>query len=85
MNGFELLAGGEPFGGHSYLGLVYVLLPRDLEPLAKMLHAVLNTTPGALVSASAPTSHLCGVSILTRDTTVLYQLLNSAERQRKNI
>ncbi|MBV9455204.1 MAG: urease accessory protein UreG [Rubrobacter sp.] len=77
VDGFELIAGGEPFGGYSYLGVVYVLAPRDLEPLAEKLHAVLNGSPHALASASAPTSHLCGARILTRDATVLYQLLNS--------
>ena len=38
VDGFDLYAGGEPFGGYSYVGAAYVLAPRDLESLAEKLH-----------------------------------------------
>ena len=38
VDGFELCAGGEPFGGYSYRGAAYVLAPRNLEPLAEKLY-----------------------------------------------
>lgn len=77
-DGFELLAGGEPFGGFSYLAGLYVLAARDLAPLADELHAALvSLFPRALASASAPSFGLCAVRVLARDATVLYRALNS--------
>ena len=38
VDGFDLYAGGEPFGGYLHVGAAYVLAPRDLEPLAEKLH-----------------------------------------------
>ena len=76
-DGFELIAGGEPFGGYSYLGAAYFLAPRGLAPLAEKLHETLSRAPRALASASAPVPHLCTVRILARDATILYQALNT--------
>lgn len=76
VDGFCLRAGGEPFGGYSYLGAAYVLAPRTLEPLADDLHAALSGLPGLLASASAPTPRLCVARILARDATTLYRALN---------
>lgn len=38
VDGFDLDAGGEPFGGYLHVGTAYVLAPRDLAPLAEKLH-----------------------------------------------
>ena len=38
VDGFDLDAGGEPFGGYLHVGAAYVLAPRDLAPLAEKLH-----------------------------------------------
>lgn len=76
VDGLDLRAGGEPFGGYSYLGAVYVLAPRSLEPLADNLHAALSGLPGLLASASAPTPRLCTARILVRDAATLYRALN---------
>ena len=46
VDGFELCASGEPFGGYSYVGAAYVLASWDLEPLAEKLHGALSGTPG---------------------------------------
>lgn len=76
VDGFELLTGGEPFGGYSYLGTAYVLAPRDLEALAGKLHAALSEAPRVLASASAPAHRLCAVRVLAYDATALYRALN---------
>ncbi len=77
VDGFGLYAGGEPFGGYSYVGAAYVLAPQDLEPLAEKLHGALPRTPRVLASASAPAPRLCAVRILARDATALYRALNA--------
>ncbi|QIN77749.1 hypothetical protein GBA65_03590 [Rubrobacter marinus] len=77
VDGFDLPAGGEPFGGYSYLAGLYVLAPLDLAPLADELHhALLPGAPRVLASASAPSSGLCAVRVLARDATALYRALN---------
>lgn len=80
VDGFDLsgghLLGGEPFGGCSYLGTLYVLALEDLSPLAEELHALLGSTPRVLASASVPETCLCAVRILARDATALYRVLN---------
>ena len=76
-DGFELLAGDEPFGGYSYLAAAYVLAPLGLESLAEKLHMVLSGTPRVLASASAPAPHLSATRILARDATALYLALNT--------
>jgi urease accessory protein len=76
VDGFDLYAGGEPFGGYSYVGAAYVLAPRDLEPLAEKLHGMLVRVPRAFASASAPAQGLCAVRVLARDATALYRALN---------
>ena len=77
VDGFELCAGSEPFGGYSYVGAVYVLAPWDMEPLAEKLHGALSGTPRVLASASAPAPRLCAVWILAREATALYRALNA--------
>ena len=76
VDGFDLPGGGEPFGGCSYLGAVYILAPSDLRPLAEKLHGLLCSMPGILASASSPETHLCSVRILARDATALHRGLN---------
>ena len=76
VDGFDLRAGGEPFGGYSYLGAAHVLAPRSLEPLADNLHATLSGLPGLLASASAPAPRLCLARILARNATTVYRALN---------
>ncbi len=77
VDGFDLYAGGEPFGGYSYVGAAYVLAPRDLEPLAERLHGMLDRVPCVLASASAPAQRLCAVRVLARNATALYRALNA--------
>jgi urease accessory protein len=77
VDGLDLLPGGEPMGGYSYLGTAYVLAPRNLEPLAEELHKVLSGTSRMLASASAPASRLCVARILAWDATTLYRALNA--------
>lgn len=77
VDGFVLCAGGEPFGGYSYVGTAYVLAPRDLVPLAERLHGALSGLPHVLASASAPALGLCAVRILARDAAALYRALNA--------
>jgi urease accessory protein len=77
VDGYELLAGGEPLGGYSYLGSAYFLAPRNLGPLAEKLHGMLSGTARVLASASVPAPRLCTVRILTRDATALYRALNA--------
>ena len=77
VDGLELCAGGEPFGGYSYVVAAYVLAPRDLAPLADKLHGALSATPHALASASAPAPSLCASRVLARDATALYRALNA--------
>ncbi len=77
VDGLALPAGGEPFGGYSYIAAAYILAPLNLEPLAEELHVTLGGTPRALASASAPEPHLCAVRILAHDATALYRPLNA--------
>ena len=53
------LPGGEPFGGYSYLGALYVLVPKELSPLAEELHISLSSLSCVLASASSPGPRLC--------------------------
>lgn len=75
---FDLAGGSEPFGGYSYVAAVYISAPTPLEALADELHAALNGSPVALVSASAPSTGLCFVRVLTHSAHELYRLLNRA-------
>jgi urease accessory protein len=77
VDGFDLYAGGEPFGGYSYVGAAYVLASRNLEPLAEKLDGALSGAPRVLASASAPAQRLCAVRVLARDATALYRALNT--------
>jgi len=79
LDGFDLhgSAGGEPFGGYSYLAGLYVLAPRDLAPLADGLHALLAAAPRVLASASAPSPGLCAARLLAHDAPALYRSLNA--------
>lgn len=77
VDGFDLPGGGEHFGGYSYTAAAYVLSPGNLGDLVERLHEDLVSTPGALASASAPSSDLCIVRVLTRDAITLYRLLNA--------
>ncbi len=76
IDGFDLAGDVEHFGGYSYTASAYVLGPRDLGPLAERLHERLTATAGTLASASAPSSSLCAVRLLTHDAHTLYRLLN---------
>ena len=77
VDGLELCAGGEPFGGYSYVGAAYVLAPRDLKPLSDKLHGALSGVPRVLASASAPAPRLCASRVLARDATALYRAMNA--------
>ena len=74
VDGFELSAGSEPFGGYSYLGAMYVVSPENLSALAENLHGVLSAP---LASATAPSPNLCVARILARNATSLYRALNA--------
>jgi urease accessory protein len=80
-DGFELSAGGEPFGGYSYMGVMYVLAPRDLGLLAQKLHAALSDVPRLLSSASCPAPRLCVARMLAHDAVVLYRVLNGCRAE----
>jgi urease accessory protein len=73
VEGFDLPFGGEPFGGYSYLGTLYILAPSDLKPLAEELHRSLSSMYGVAASASSPETCLCTARILARDATTLYR------------
>ena len=75
-DGFDLLGGGERFGGYSYVASAYVSAPQDLAPLAEELHNFLTRPPGTLASASAPTSRLCAVRVMATSAGALYGALN---------
>lgn len=75
IDGFELAAGGEPFGGYSYLATAHVLAPA-LTGLAGELHAFLAEVSGASASASAPAPGVVAARILASDAPALYRALN---------
>ena len=72
---FELLAGGEPFGGYSYVGAAYFLAPQDLEPLAEKQHGALSGTPRCPCRPSPHAEDLRGPG-LARNAIALYRALN---------
>lgn len=76
VDGFELSGGGEPFGGYSYMGSLYILAPANLSPLAEKLHEVLVRSD-ALASASVPSDRLCAVRVLSEKAHELYEALNA--------
>ena len=76
VDGFELSNEGEPFGGYSYVGSLYILGPLDLSSLAEGLHEV-AAGGGALASASVPADGLCVVRVLSGNTRELYRTLNA--------
>jgi urease accessory protein len=76
LDGFELTEGTEWFGGYPYTAAMYILAPRNLEPLAEELHDLLADIPRALASSSTPSSGICAIRALTEDTHTLYRLLN---------
>jgi hypothetical protein len=71
VNGLDLLGGGEPFGGYSSLGALYVLAPKELSPLAEELHAFVSSLSYVLASASSPGPRLCAARDITRSATAL--------------
>jgi hypothetical protein len=80
VDGFDLYAGGEPFGNYSYMGAAYVLAARDLGPLVEKLHGVLSGAPRVLASAGALAPRLCTIRVLARDAAALYRVLNAFRR-----
>ena len=79
IDGFELEGRGEPFGGYSYMGTVYLGTPADLpgiSPLTEELHGVVSSLPGARASSSTLSPNLCVVRMLTRNAPTLYRMLN---------
>jgi urease accessory protein UreH len=76
VDGFELTGGTDWFGGYPYTAAMYILAPRNLEPLAEELHDLLADIPRSLASSSAPSSGICAIRALTEDTHTLYRLLN---------
>lgn len=76
VDGFELSGGGEPFGGYSYMGSLYLMAPTDLSSLVEKLNGSVNSTPGSLASASAPSPNLCVMRTLTNSAPNLYRTLN---------
>ena len=76
VDGFELAGGIECFGGYSYAATVYILAPKNLEPLAEELHDFLFCLPDTLASSSVPSHGLCATRALTNDAHTLYRLLN---------
>ena len=76
VDGFELIGGAEWFGGYRYTTAMYILTPKNLEPLAEKLYDLLADTPGALASSSALSSGICAIRALTNDAHTLYRLLN---------
>ena len=75
VEGFDLSSGGEPFGGYSYIGSLYILASADLSSLAEELHDGL-TGNGVLASAGVPVDGLCAVRILSEGAHDLYRGLN---------
>ena len=75
VDGFDLSSGGEPFGGYSYAGSLYILAPANLSPLAEKLHEVLAES-SALASASVPSDGICSVRILSEKVRELHRALN---------
>jgi urease accessory protein len=76
IDGFELTGGTEWFGGYPYTAAMYILTPKNLEPLSDELHDLLADVPGALASSSALSSGICAIRALTNDAHTLYRLLN---------
>ena len=76
VDGLDLPGGGEPFGGYSYLGALYVLAHKELSPLAEELHASLSSLSCVLASASSPGPHLCAARVIARSATALYRTIN---------
>ncbi len=76
VDGFELSGGGEPFGGYTYLGTLYVVAPTNLSLLADELHGSASIPSGSLCSASVPTPNLCVVRALAHGAPALYRVLN---------
>ncbi len=76
VDGFDIRGGGDPFGGHSYVGSLYILAPADLTALAEKLHEVLNRI-GALASASTLSAGLCAVRVLSTRAQELYLGINA--------
>lgn len=76
-DGFELTGDGsiaEPFGGYSYLGTVFAVLP-GAPGLADTLHLLLQEVSGVLASASAPLGTLCVVRMLAGSAPALYRAM----------
>ncbi|MGI8596860.1 MAG: urease accessory protein UreD [Thermoleophilaceae bacterium] len=77
-DGVDLDGGGEPFGGFSYLGAMYVAAPVDMAPLADGIHTALAGDRRVLASASAPVEGVCVVRILCDGAPELYRSLERA-------
>lgn len=76
IDAFHITHDGEHFGGYSYLASAYIVAPRDLAPLAEILHEAFEAVPGVRASASSPGPGLCAVRILAGNVNGLYKLLN---------
>ena len=85
VDGFKLSGGGEPFGGYSYLGALYLVSPENLSSLAEKLHSSVSSIPGSLSSASVPAPSLCVVRALTRDAPTLYRTLNECRATARSL
>jgi urease accessory protein len=85
VDGFEIPGGGEPFGGYSYLGSLYVRAPVDLSFLAEELHASLSGSHRLFASASVPAPRLCAVRALAQDSTALYRALNGGRAEARKL
>ena len=86
VDGFDLTGGAEWFGGYPYTAVMYILAPRNLQPLAEKLHDLLAVVPGALASSSALSSGICAIRALTNDAHTLHRLLNrSRDLARKSL
>ena len=76
VDGFDLTGATQWFGGYPYAAAMYILAPKNLEPLAEELHDHLADLPGALASSSALSSGICAIRALANDAHTLYRLLN---------
>jgi urease accessory protein len=76
-DGYEITAGGEPFGGFSYLAGACVLAPDDLTGLAEQLAALLTDRDGVLASASSPGHGLATVRVLAHTAPALTHTLHA--------
>jgi urease accessory protein len=78
VDGCDLGAGGEPFGGWPYLATAYVVAPEALGHLADELHALLTARgPEVLGSASTPQEGVLCARLLATSAPALTAALNA--------